>query len=61
MSTEIRLIEGESIRVSEEYREVYERLLAAGWQSPVEFKQHHGDGESAITINPGYIIFLRPG
>jgi hypothetical protein len=30
MSTEIRLIEGESIRVIDEYREVYERPLAAG-------------------------------
>jgi hypothetical protein len=37
MSSEIRLSEGESIRVTDEYREVYERLLAAGWQSPVEF------------------------
>jgi hypothetical protein len=51
MSTEIRLIEGESIRVGEEYREVYERLAAAGWQNPVEFKQHHGDGENPITVN----------
>jgi hypothetical protein len=61
MSTEIRLSEGESIRVSDEYREVYERLQAAGWQSPVEFTQHHGDGESLITINPAYIVYLRPG
>ena len=52
MSTEIRLIEGESIRVSDEYRDVYERLLAANWEKPVEFTQHHGDGESAITVNP---------
>ena len=41
MSTEIRLVEGESIRVSDEYRDVYERLLAANWEKPVEFKQHH--------------------
>ena len=61
MSTEIRLIEGESIRVRDEYREVYERLLAAGWQNPVEFKQHHGEGEHPITVNPGYIVYLRPG
>lgn len=61
MSTEIRLIEGESIRVSDEYREVYERLLAAGWQNPVEFKQHHGEGEDPITVNAGYIVYLRPG
>jgi hypothetical protein len=60
MSTEIRLSEGESIRVSDEYREVYERLAAAGWQNPVEFKQHHGDGESVITLNPAYIVYLRP-
>jgi hypothetical protein len=61
MSTEIRLSEGESIRVSDEYRDVYERLLASGWQSPVEFTQHHGDGESPITVNPAYIVYLRPG
>jgi hypothetical protein len=61
MSTEIRLVEGESIRVSDEYRDVYERLLAASWEKPVEFKQHHGDGESVITVNPAYIVYLRPG
>ena len=61
MSTEIKLTEGESIRVSDDYREVYERLLAAGWQSPVEFAQRHGDGESLITVNPAYIVYLRPG
>ncbi|MHB1836064.1 MAG: hypothetical protein ACYCXW_13975 [Solirubrobacteraceae bacterium] len=61
MSTEIKLSEGESIRVSEDYREVYERLLAASWQNPVEFKQHHGEGENPITVNPAYIIYLRPG
>jgi len=38
-----------------------ERLLAAEWQSPVEFTQHHGDGESPITVNPAYIVYLRPG
>ncbi len=32
MSTEIEFIEGESISATEEYREVHERLLAAGWQ-----------------------------
>ncbi len=61
MSTEIRLIENESIRVSDDYRDVYERLSAAGWQNPVEFKQHHADGESLITVNPVYIVYLRPG
>jgi hypothetical protein len=30
MSTEIRLIEGESITVIDEYREVYERCWALG-------------------------------
>ena len=61
MSTEIRLVEGESIRVSDGYREAYERLLAAGWENPVEFTQHHGDGENPITVNPAYIVYLRPG
>ncbi len=61
MSTEIRFIEGESIRVAEDYREAYERLFAAGWEKPCEFKQHHGDGESAITVNPAYIVYVRPG
>ncbi len=61
MSTEIRLIESESIRVSDEYREVYERLLAGSWKTPVEFRQHHGDGEHPITVNPAYIVYLRPG
>ncbi len=61
MSTEIRLTEGESIRVSDDYREVYERLAAAGWQNPVEFKHHHGEGEQPITVNPAYIVYLRPG
>ena len=56
MSTEIRFIEGESIRVSEEYREVYERLFAASWQKPCEFMQHHGDGENPITVTPTYIV-----
>jgi len=61
MSTEIRFIEGESIRVTEDYRETYERLFAGGWQQPCEFKQHHGNGESAITVNPSYIVYIRPG
>lgn len=61
MSTEIRLIEGESIRVSDEYRDVYERLLAASWQNPCEFTQHHGNGENPITVNPAYIVYVRPG
>ncbi len=61
MPTEIRLSEGESVRVTDEYREVYERLLAAGWQSPVEFTQHYGDGENLITVNPRYIVYVRPG
>jgi len=61
VSTEIKLIEGESIRVSDEYREVYERLLATSWQSPCEFMQHHGDGTNPITVNPAYIVYLRPG
>ncbi|MGZ4305460.1 MAG: hypothetical protein ACXVSL_11425 [Solirubrobacteraceae bacterium] len=39
---------------------MYERLLAAGWKEPVEFRQHHGDGESTITVNPAYIVYLRP-
>ena len=45
MSAEIRLIEGESIRVNDQYREVYERLLAAGWQNPV--------GSSNTTVRAG--------
>ncbi len=61
MSTEIRLVEGESIRVAEDYRDVYERLLAAGWHNPVEFRQRHGDGESPITVNPSFVVYLRPG
>ena len=61
MSKEIRLIEGESIRVSDEYRDVYERLLAANWAKPVKFTRHHGDGESVIALNPAYIVYLRPG
>ena len=48
-----------SIRVSDEYRDVYERLLVASWEKPVEFKQHHGDGESVTTVNPAYIVYLR--
>jgi hypothetical protein len=61
MSTEIRLNEGEPIRVSDEYREVYERLKAAGWQGPASSRSTTGDGECLITINPAYIVYLRPG
>jgi hypothetical protein len=61
MSTEIRFSEGESIRVADAYRDVYEKLLAAGWQGPCEFTQHHGDGENLVTVNPAYIVYVRPG
>ncbi len=60
VSTEIRLADGESLRVSEDYREVFERVFAAGWEKPCEFKQHGVDGEHPITINPAYIVYLRP-
>jgi hypothetical protein len=60
MSTGIRLIESESISVSDGLGEVNVRLLAAGWKEPVEFRQHHGDGESTTTMNPAYLGYLRP-
>jgi len=59
MATEIKLIEGDSITVREDYRDVYEKLLAAGWQEPCEFT-HEGTGEPTfVAVNPSYIIYLR--
>jgi hypothetical protein len=59
MSTEIRLVEGESITVGDEYRNVYDKLLATGWREPCEFEDGD-DGERAVTVNPTYIVYFRP-
>lgn len=59
MATEIRLSDGESIRVVDDYAEVTEKLLAAGWREFCEFHQRQADGETTIMINPGSIVYLR--
>jgi len=58
MSTEIRLIEGESVTVTAEYRTVYETLLSAGWREPCEFLQA-GREQHQVTLNPAYIVYFR--
>lgn len=58
MATEIKLAEGATVNVVEDYRDVYTKLLAANWQMPCEFidtgSEHH-----QITINPNYLVYFR--
>jgi hypothetical protein len=58
MATYIKLIEGGELTVLEDYRDVYEKLLAAAWREPCEFT---ADAESPrpITVNPVYVVFFR--
>lgn len=60
MSTEVKFTGGESIEVSDDYREVYEKLLAAACREPCVFRHHHCEAESLITIQPAYIAYIRP-
>lgn len=54
-ATEIRFTEGTTVTVAEQYRDVYERFLAANWQQPCEFIQAR-EGTQPITINPAYVV-----
>lgn len=58
MPTEITLVEGETVTVSDDYRHVYEKLLSTNWQAPCEFLQAGAEAQQ-ITINPAYIVFFR--
>ncbi|HEU4975662.1 MAG TPA: hypothetical protein VFT50_11275 [Baekduia sp.] len=58
MATEILFSEGTTVTVAEKYREVYEKLLATGWQQPCEFTQAR-EGTQPITINPMYVVSIR--
>jgi hypothetical protein len=59
MPTEIRFTEGSAVTVAEEYRSVYEKLLAADWQLPCEFTQAR-DASQPITINPVHVLSFHP-
>ncbi len=59
MPTEIRLGDGESIRVLDDYPDVCDKLLAAGWREFCEFRQRHAEGEVVVMINPATIVYLR--
>lgn len=58
MATEIRFSEGPNVTVAEEYRDVYEKLLAADWQMPCEFTEA-GDQSHLVTVNPVYVVCFR--
>jgi hypothetical protein len=58
MPTEIKMIESDSVTVADDYRAVYDKLLAAAWQEPCEFVEA-GDGGHRVTVNPTYIVYLR--
>jgi hypothetical protein len=63
MATFIKLADGDSVTVREDYRDVYEKLLAGAWQQPCEFTSAEpgvGAGEiHRLTVNPAYIVFVR--
>jgi hypothetical protein len=58
MPTYIKLIEGDALTVREEYRHVYEKLLAAGWKEPCEFTEG-AEEPRQVTVNPVYVVFVR--
>jgi hypothetical protein len=58
VATEIKLAEGATVTVVEEYRDVYAKLLAANWQLPCEFVDT-GDEHHQITINPAFLVYFR--
>jgi hypothetical protein len=60
MGTEIRFVEGTPVRVVDEYRDVYAKLLAANWQMPCEFVLT-GDEHHQITIMPAYVMSFQAG
>jgi hypothetical protein len=56
--TEIKLIENEVVTVAEDYRSVYDKLLAVAWQEPCEFMET-ADGSRRVTVNPTYVVYVR--
>ena len=58
MATEIRFTDATTVMVAEQYRDVYEKLLAANWQMPCEFTQARKDTQP-ITVNPAYVVSFR--
>ena len=56
MATRISLADGASLLVRESYRDVYERLLATGWQHPCEFRLRSDGEEPRVTVNPSYVV-----
>jgi hypothetical protein len=59
MPTYIKLVEGDTLTVLEDYRAVYEKLLAVAWQQPCEFTEEGEHGERPLTLNPSYVVFFR--
>lgn len=59
MVTSIKLVEGDTLIVQEDYRSVYEKLFAVGWREPCEFITHDEDGAHPVTVNPSYIVNIR--
>ena len=60
MATEIRFSDGSSMTVTDEYRDVYEKFLAANWQMPCEFTET-GEPGHPVTVNPVYVVCFRAG
>jgi hypothetical protein len=58
--TEIKLVENDTVTVSDDYRSVYEKLMSSHWQEPTEFLQSGGGQEAErVTVNPTYIVYFR--
>jgi hypothetical protein len=58
MPTEIKLVEGDTVTVTTDYRTVYAQLLGSGWQEPCEFLEA-GNEPHQVTVNPTYIVYFR--
>jgi len=59
MPTYIKLVEGDALTVDEDYRNVYEKLLATGWREPCELVEQGDDGARPVTVNPAFVVFFR--
>jgi hypothetical protein len=57
--TNIRLVEGDTVSVAEDYRTVYEKLLAVAWREPCEFTVADDEASHPVTVNPVYIVYFR--
>lgn len=63
MPTYIKLVDGDDVTVREDYRDVYERLLAGAWREPCELTASTFGVAAAepqpLTVNPTYIVYFR--